>query len=484
MYKGGGRYYAAPESQDYNTLRDLRIGRASDIWALGCIFLVVLTYIKFGAKGVQEFEDERAYEIPGFRLTVYTFHLPEEHDRAVLRINPAVLNWIGKLRGHGPCAFGSQEALLDLALDMLRLGPLERPKIGMRSKPAFEIEKATFEEVSHEIQGIEPESSEAREICDDTKFNKSAKALQDLRRKLETLTANRSSDDAAYPIFLPIQQLVQQLLSGVPRAMQKRIRSHAETQVLARLNANADLNAEIGDGAESHARILQLFNIRYMKQQTQNLKDASLLLNPEDLQPVGGDEGFLTFTIKKWTGTGPPSPVRNVIVETLEYGQDIQDEQASNNNNSINTNKMNSLASPFIAGFAHARPNEANQFSNLAYGAAAAKLRQYLHPEYRRADYVLKYKPAYDYYSLGLVLLEIGLWMRLSAIVKSILKGGGDSDVARKKLKETAEEIVPSTMGTKYTKAVVACLGDELKDDDLGLGFEESVSRPLLDCSI
>lgn len=41
---------------------------------------------------------------------------------------------------------------------------------------------------------------------------------------------------------------------------------------------------------------------------------------------------------------------------------------------------------------------------------SGAIFQEYQHPEYLRTG---RYRAAYDYYSLGLVLLEIGVWMSL-----------------------------------------------------------------------
>ncbi|KAI3317715.1 hypothetical protein HD806DRAFT_514092 [Xylariaceae sp. AK1471] len=598
IFKGGSKYYASPESQNLETLGSLTIGRSSDIWALGCMFMVVLVYLKHGREGVKKFEEDRRFEIPEWKWVVYTFHLPG-------KIHPEVGRWMDELRNSESCTPG-ELGLLDLVQEMLKLNHSERPKIDhvllrlrlvtlrrlcevvlaafanvsrdYQNKLVLEIEKKTFEEWSWEVNLADPDSLDAKEIWDDSKFDILVNALQELRKELASLTRPHQ-DHTAYPIFLPAQRLVQLLLSSLPKDMQQRTRSRAETRILAGLNSTIDLKSELDEGSESHSRILKLFNIQYMKQQTQNLDDTSLLLNAEDLQPPEGNT-FLTFTLRKANATST-KPERTVLVETLEYGQDIQSEQASQQvfsrmqnllhlpsqnfrlrglqcagfyyerkefgivydippladgtsvtsvktlaqilsqtqvyavnlsdrfrlardlamalfefhkirwlHKSISSHNVifvgdeasTKLSLPFITGFSHARPNEKCQFSNLIDGQDK-ELRQYLHPEYRRDDF-RKYKPSYDYYSLGLVLLEIASWMPLKDIIEQLEEPGDDSYAVREKLKNAAGEMVLSTMGTKYSSAVEACLGDELKDDDIGLRFEECVVRLLASCSI
>ena len=120
-----------------------------------------------------------------------------------------------------------------------------------------------------------------------------------------------------------------------------------------------------------------------------------------------------------------------------------------------------SLASPFLIGFSHARPNEEGQYSNKTSVSAHGDklLRAYRHPLYygddeRRAPY----RSAYDYYSLGLVLLEIGYWRQLKDIV-STTKGLTHAERTHH-LRSRRVPALAASMGDAYTTAVAACLDD------------------------
>lgn len=45
-------------------------------------------------------------------------------------------------------------------------------------------------------------------------------------------------------------------------------------------------------------------------------------------------------------------------------------------------------------------------------------MRDYRHPEYSKKRDRVKYQAKYNYYSLGLVLLEVGMWRTLSSLTR------------------------------------------------------------------
>ena len=63
---------------------------------------------------------------------------------------------------------------------------------------------------------------------------------------------------------------------------------------------------------------------------------------------------------------------------------------------------------PYVVGFSHSRPDDPNAFTD--FPDEPSKL--YSHPAYvnKKRDYLA----AYDYYSLGLILYEIGMWRSIS----------------------------------------------------------------------
>jgi len=108
--------------------------------------------------------------------------------------------------------------------------------------------------------------------------------------------------------------------------------------------------------------------------------------------------------------------------------------------------------------------------------------RQGLHPE-------MDYQMQHDIYSLGVVLLEIGLWksfvdydsdgqnpspspnLLLGAKTKSTSSPIGGALDVKKKLEALAEKELPARMGKRYTDIVLLCL--RCLDDGTGTDANE-----------
>ena len=144
---------------------------------------------------------------------------------------------------------------------------------------------------------------------------------------------------------------------------------------------------------------------------------------------------------------------------------------------------------PYLLGFSNSRPNGPDKFSSWLYENDRA-LMESQHPEYLKYKGKVRYRPQFDYYSLGMVLLEIGHWKPLNQITAKIL--GSPEDV----LSRLREKQVPElgfTMGATYRDVVDACLsGDfgkpDIVDEDsnfsigVTLGFAETVVEQLAKC--
>ncbi|KAF8853254.1 hypothetical protein BDZ45DRAFT_677781 [Acephala macrosclerotiorum] len=130
-----------------------------------------------------------------------------------------------------------------------------------------------------------------------------------------------------------------------------------------------------------------------------------------------------------------------------------------------------SLASPFLIGFSHARPNEEGQYSNKTSTEVGDKatrtLQSYHHPGYYGTDNRrTPYRTAYDYYSLGLILLEIGSWQSLGEL---LYRGKEDLDRLQKAehLRRRRVPALAASMGDVYAAAVGACLDDAVLRSDV-----------------
>ncbi|KAI1123895.1 hypothetical protein F5Y10DRAFT_285564 [Nemania abortiva] len=104
--------------------------------------------------------------------------------------------------------------------------------------------------------------------------------------------------------------------------------------------------------------------------------------------------------------------------------------------------------SPYFVGLHRSRPD-----GSLWQTAGPDGLSQFQHPQYVTSG---RYEMKYDYYSLGLVLLEIGLWHSLDTLLKDHETLGGE-EIRQEILKYSREQLGPR-MGLIYRNVVVQCL--------------------------
>jgi serine/threonine protein kinase len=166
----------------------------------------------------------------------------------------------------------------------------------------------------------------------------------------------------------------------------------------------------------------------------------------------------------------------------------------------VRTNAHQELLKDFrIIGFNYSRPNHPNEYTEGAW-AHTEESRLYQHPDYLQSH--CRYRLEFEYYSFGILLLEIGLWKCLPAMLP---KPEADSQTARKMsqrglMEHLLERWVPllsPRMGTQYQMVVSICLGRRFDDNsprknakpsdkfmDILLGFEGQVVQALRSCHV
>jgi hypothetical protein len=88
---------------------------------------------------------------------------------------------------------------------------------------------------------------------------------------------------------------------------------------------------------------------------------------------------------------------------------------------------------------------------------------QYRHPDYKNKA-MKKYRRLYDYYSLGVVLFEIGTWCPLWKFEQRQNLGSLSAEMFSEKLVEKAYTLLGGTIGVIYRDAVLACLKSAFGD--------------------
>ena len=125
---------------------------------------------------------------------------------------------------------------------------------------------------------------------------------------------------------------------------------------------------------------------------------------------------------------------------------------------------LTAIADPYFFGFLHSRSSGEDSFTE---GPIKNPYHQdylyYQHPEYRVVGPKNpRYRAEYDYYSLGLILLEIGLWKPLRKVLET-LKNASTSDSHSPSqlnalLLQKCVPLLRHSMGTRYQKIVETCL--------------------------
>ncbi len=140
-------------------------------------------------------------------------------------------------------------------------------------------------------------------------------------------------------------------------------------------------------------------------------------------------------------------------------------------------NKTSKLGTPFLTGFGSARQETPDTYSSLRTNLDWEQ-DLYSHPS-RQGQPTARYTMAHDIYSIGVILLEIGLWRSFIkwndikeefTIDEYVLQGGKGilrrmkerrpraGDDLKKLYQSIAEQELPCVMGESFCKVVLRCL--------------------------
>ena len=184
-FKMGEGDYLAPECEDpVNGFKPGKIGRASDIWSLGCVlleYMVRMNSEQDGHNKLQEFRDNRKVVL-GWRWTVQSFR---EDDR----VNPAVLKVLDAQR-EAHSTSPRQKFLAGLAqiiVSMLQFDPLARPNAEEVLRKLFRISLQSILDEIYSILRTHKALGDERLLIEHRRLSKWRKASG-----LQEFSANRS----------------------------------------------------------------------------------------------------------------------------------------------------------------------------------------------------------------------------------------------------------------------------------------------------
>lgn len=123
-----------------------------------------------------------------------------------------------------------------------------------------------------------------------------------------------------------------------------------------------------------------------------------------------------------------------------------------------------SLTTSVLAGWDESRPED----SSITFGPNEESV-HYQHPRYRLRK--TGFKRTYDYFSLGILLLEIGLWVTIVVLWQTHPECQHDAEAFREKLLVSYVPQIGERMGVLYRDAVSFCLD---ADNQIQYGEEGS----------
>ena len=128
------------------------------------------------------------------------------------------------------------------------------------------------------------------------------------------------------------------------------------------------------------------------------------------------------------------------------------------------------MTEPYFIGFSYSRLNLETSFTQ-----GPDKQLEYQHPDY--LDGQKRFCQEYEYYSVGLVLLELGLWLPLELITREIR---GSPTIMRNVLLEKEVPKLKTYMGSAYESAVTTCLNGEFGGSSSLVEVREAFEREVL----
>lgn len=140
---------------------------------------------------------------------------------------------------------------------------------------------------------------------------------------------------------------------------------------------------------------------------------------------------------------------------------------------------------PYLVGFEHSREDEQGAYTRGPDSFNETK--QYQHPRYREG--LSTFKKEFDYYSLGLVLLEIGVWECLGNIYNNVKRLEYTPGELKDEYREICNNQILERMGPIYHEVTKTCLeAAEAKSNfsgkevDIIVDFQRDVVDKLESC--
>ncbi|RYP46351.1 hypothetical protein DL768_007414 [Monosporascus sp. mg162] len=467
ILRGGQDDYLGPEHFNYEQWVSGSVGRQLDVWAFGCILAEIATFIE--RKDVREFREKRMATHRGEHpVTDHAFHLGG-------KIRPAVSQWLDELifRPADP----QVAQLVAVVRDMLNPNPFKRPKI---SEITPKLQLLAIDSMFIAVDGLLQEAFSGSDGIPTS--NQHVCILLEHKRVL--------AFRAAFTSLHPAIKLDYSL--DMIRDDSKIMGYYAKERVLIEWK---EYDISWKDGAE------ELFSV---------MDNLTNLLDPE----VTPRQGIMDQRILNCLGyfherrlfrfgfiyslNGPSRQTQlfslnnalRVMAVDDAPGPDLGDvfqlakdlaacllavhevgwlhKSLSSHHVLIFAPDKGSISqhvvSAVLSGFNDSRP-EASSFTL----GPKQDFEHYRHPKYRTGT---PFRSVFDYYGLGIVLLELGSWEPISQLRDRHKDIVGSEEFRLKLLKSYVPQL-GEKMGARYRNAVQACLDTEGLMSSMGQNSED-----------
>ena len=146
---------------------------------------------------------------------------------------------------------------------------------------------------------------------------------------------------------------------------------------------------------------------------------------------------------------------------------------------------QNAISKLYIVGFNHSQ--EDGQDAITVGPPKDRALHDYQHSEYSRSHSTVGFGEEFEYYSVGIVLLELCRWKALRHTTKKLGNRDSSPEELRSQLLDQEIPHLGSYMGGTYMSATKACLDGSLKAESSERSrslFREKVVQPLEKCLV
>ncbi|KAL4966989.1 kinase-like domain-containing protein [Aspergillus stella-maris] len=139
-----------------------------------------------------------------------------------------------------------------------------------------------------------------------------------------------------------------------------------------------------------------------------------------------------------------------------------------------------SIQQPFVVGFNHSR---ADEHLTVTTGLTESSSKDYQHPSYIKEGF--GYRHEFDYYSLGVILMEIGFWHPFSELISGTKYENMSYEQRRQSLLNDRVPLLKQCMGNEFCEAVRWCIEGKIghsREKAVLLAFQDQVVRRLRGC--